>query len=63
MLILSEEAWAILERAENLHEAGASLDEIAEATGQTPAQLAFLSLTGPQIRDALERLLRSGARR
>lgn len=58
MIGLTESAWRILERAEYLRDRGATMPEIAADTGQTPAQICFLGLIGPAIRDALERAIR-----
>ena len=58
MIVLTESAWRILERAEYLHDRGVPMAEIAADTGQTPAQLSYLALAGPAIRDALERAIR-----
>ncbi len=58
MKILSEQAWKILERAEYLHDQGMSMSDIAADTGESVAGLSYLSIVGPDIRDALERAIR-----
>lgn len=61
MIVPTEAAWRILERAEYLYDRGATMAEIAADTGETVPALTYLSLVGPSIRDALEREIRAGA--
>lgn len=61
MIMLTERAWRILEQSERLHDEGWTMDDIAVETDSSIAELMYLSITGPAIRDALERAIRVSA--